>query len=84
MTLPYHVDRIIDIRAARDTVFRFFTDTARWAAWWGAGSTIDARPGGRLLIRYPDGTEATGEVLELLAPEQIGRASCRERVLTDV
>jgi uncharacterized protein YndB with AHSA1/START domain len=71
MTLPYHVDRIIDIRAARDTVFRFFTDTARWAAWWGAGSTIDARPGGRLLIRYPDGTEATGEVLELLAPEQI-------------
>ena len=71
MTLPYHVDRIIVIRAPRDTVFRFFTDTARWATWWGAGSTIDARPGGRLLIRYPDGTEATGEVLELLAPQQI-------------
>jgi uncharacterized protein YndB with AHSA1/START domain len=71
MTLPYHVDRIIRIRAPRDTVFRFFTDTARWATWWGAGSTIDARPGGRLLIRYPDGTEATGEVLALLAPEQI-------------
>ena len=34
MTLPYHVDRVIDIRAGRDTVFRFFTDTARWAAWW--------------------------------------------------
>jgi uncharacterized protein YndB with AHSA1/START domain len=71
MTMPYRVDRTIDIRAARDTVFRFFTDTARWASWWGAGSTIDARPGGRLLIRYPDGTEAAGEVLELRAPEQI-------------
>ena len=71
MTLPYRVDRTIDIRAPRETVFRFFTDAARWASWWGAGSTIDPRPGGRLLIRYPDGTEASGEVLEVLAPEQI-------------
>jgi uncharacterized protein YndB with AHSA1/START domain len=71
MTLPYRVDRTIDIRAARDTVFRFFTDTPRWATWWGAGSTIDPRPGGRLLIRYPDGTEATGEVIEVRAPDHI-------------
>jgi len=71
MTLPYRVDRSVDIRAPRETVFGFFTDAARWAAWWGAGSTIDPRPGGRLLIRYPDGTEAAGEVLELLAPEHI-------------
>ena len=71
MTLPYRVDRTIDIRAPRESVFRFFTDPARWASWWGAGSTIDARPGGPFLIRYSDGTEATGEVLALIAPEQI-------------
>jgi uncharacterized protein YndB with AHSA1/START domain len=71
MTLPHRLDRTITIRAGRDTVFAFFTDAARWAAWWGAGSTIDARPGGDVRIRYPDGTEVSGEVLELLAPERI-------------
>jgi uncharacterized protein YndB with AHSA1/START domain len=69
-SLSHRVDRIIAVGAVPETVFRFFTDAARWATWWGAGSTIDARPGGRLLIRSPDGTEATGEVLEILAPER--------------
>ena len=70
-TLPHQLDRTITIRAPRDTVFRFFTDNARWASWWGAGSTIDPRPDGRIFIRYPDGTEAVGEVVELRAPERI-------------
>ena len=55
-TLADYVERTIAIHAAPGTVFRFFTDSTRWATWWGTGSTIDARPGGRLLIRYPDGT----------------------------
>src|SRR5205823_386402 len=59
------------IRATPETVFRFFTDTNRWASWWGAGSTIDARPGGRIYIRYPEGTEVLGEVVELTPPERI-------------
>jgi uncharacterized protein YndB with AHSA1/START domain len=69
--LPHRLDRIVNIQAAPETVFRFFTDTPRWAAWWGAGSTIDARPGGRLYIRYPGGVEVSGEVLEVRAPERI-------------
>jgi uncharacterized protein YndB with AHSA1/START domain len=52
-------------------VFKYFTDPARWAAWWGAGSTIDARPGGRMVVRYPDGTEAAGDVVEVTPPSQI-------------
>jgi len=40
-SLPYSVDRNILIEADRDTVFGFFTDSARWATWWGAGSTVD-------------------------------------------
>lgn len=71
MSLTHHLDRSVAIRAPRETVFRFFTDPARWAAWWGAGSSIDARPGGRVLIRFPGGTEVTGEVLDLRAPERI-------------
>ena len=70
-TLSHTLDRTILIRADRDVVFRFFTDSARWAAWWGAGSSIDPRTGGRVLIRYPDGTEAIGEVLEITAPERV-------------
>jgi uncharacterized protein YndB with AHSA1/START domain len=71
MDLPHRLDRTIVIEAPREIVFRYFTDNTRWSAWWGAGSTIDARPGGRVLIRYPNALEATGEVVELSPPERI-------------
>lgn len=71
ITLPYLIERVITIEADRATVFRYFTDSVRWAKWWGEGSTIDARPGGAMLIRYPGGTEARGEVIEVAAPERI-------------
>ena len=69
--LPYVLERSVTIGASRDTVFRFFTDSARWAVWWGAGSTIDPRPGGRVFIRYANGVEASGEVLEISPPDRI-------------
>jgi uncharacterized protein YndB with AHSA1/START domain len=71
MTLAFSLNRTIEIRARRATVFRFFTDSARWARWWGEGSTIDARPGGKVHIRYPTGGTASGEVRELVADRQI-------------
>ena len=70
-TLPHRLDRTVIIRAARDTVFRFFTDNARWAAWWGAGSTIEPRPGGAVRIHFPNAIEVSGEVLEVLVPERL-------------
>jgi uncharacterized protein YndB with AHSA1/START domain len=69
--LPHRLDRTLVIQARRETVFRFFTDPVRWASWWGNGSSIDPRPGGRVLIRYPGGVEATGEVLEIAAPDRL-------------
>ena len=69
--LSHLLERTLVIEASPTTVFRFFTDSARWAGWWGAGSAIDARPGGRMLIRYPNGVEAVGEVLEIMEPERI-------------
>jgi uncharacterized protein YndB with AHSA1/START domain len=71
MTLPHTLERTVLIQAGREAVFRYFTDPARWASWWGPGSTIDARPGGRVLIRYPGGVEATGDVLEVQPPESL-------------
>jgi len=69
--LEFALEREIVIRAPRALVFRYFTDSERWARWWGAGSTIDGRVGGALKIVYPGGTTASGEVLELRPPERI-------------
>jgi uncharacterized protein YndB with AHSA1/START domain len=71
MNLSHHLDRTITIEAPQDLVFRYFTTDDRWAAWWGPGSTIDARAGGRVFIRHPGGVEAGGEVLEVVVPERI-------------
>ena len=69
--LPHALNREIVIRARRETVFRYFTDPARWAAWWGAGSTIDARVGGAVFVRYPNQVEAAGEVVDIEPPARI-------------
>lgn len=61
--LPHRLERSVLIQADARTVFRFFTDSARWARWWGAGSSIEPRPGGRVSICYPNGARASGEVL---------------------
>ena len=71
MKLPYNLKRDVTIQAAPETVFGFFTDNARWASWWGAGSTIEPRPGGAIYIRHPNGVENSGEVLEIRPPDQI-------------
>ena len=70
MTDAPEIVRTLEIRAPRDTVFRYFTDPARWAAWWGEGSTVDPRPGGKVLIRYPNGATASGSVRELEPPSR--------------
>jgi uncharacterized protein YndB with AHSA1/START domain len=69
--LPHRLDRTLLIRAHREIVFAYFTESPRWAAWWGAGSTIEAHAGGRMYIRHPNGVEASGEVLQVQPPERI-------------
>jgi len=70
-TLGFSHARTIEIRARRPTVFRFFTESARFAKWWGEGSTIDAVVGGKVHIRYPNGDIASGEVRELVPDRAI-------------
>jgi uncharacterized protein YndB with AHSA1/START domain len=69
--LPYRLDRTVIIRARPATVFAFFSNSDDWASWWGAGSSIDARPGGRVMIRHPNGIEVGGEVVEIQPPDRI-------------
>jgi len=70
MELAHRLDRTIVIGAPQEVVFGFFTDDERWASWWGQGSTVDARPGGRVYIRYPGNVEVTGEVIEAAPPDR--------------
>jgi uncharacterized protein YndB with AHSA1/START domain len=67
----YRLDRSIVIHATPATVFRFFEDGDKWASWWGAGSTIEPRKRGRLLIRHPDGVDVVGAVIEIDSPRRI-------------
>ncbi|HEY6064703.1 MAG TPA: SRPBCC domain-containing protein [Thermoanaerobaculia bacterium] len=69
--LTEFLDREITICARRETVFRYFTDSQRFAKWWGEGSQIDARPGGAVTIRYPNAVTVTGEVREIEPPRRI-------------
>ncbi len=71
MMLPDSLERTVVLEAPVATVFRFFTDTPRWAAWWGAGSAIDPRPGGAMKIVHPNVVEVSGEVLEVRPDERI-------------
>ena len=59
------------IQAPPQTVFTFFTENDRWASWWGAGSTIEPRSGGRVYIRHANGIESSGEVVEVVPPKRI-------------
>jgi uncharacterized protein YndB with AHSA1/START domain len=68
MTDVDEIVRTLEIRAPRETVFRYLTDPVRWAAWWGEGSSVDPRPGGKVLIRYPNGATASGSVREISPP----------------
>lgn len=71
MTLSHHLDRTITLAAPRDVVFSFLTENARWATWWGEGSTIEPRAGGRVYARLPGNAEAGGEVIAIRAPESL-------------
>jgi uncharacterized protein YndB with AHSA1/START domain len=70
-SLPHQLSRTVLIEAEPETVFRYFTDSRRWAIWWGEGSEIDARPGGQVLVRFGGGAEGRGEVTEIDPPRTI-------------
>jgi len=77
--LEHTLERTVLIGARRSTVFRYFTDSKRFAEWWGEGSRIEPEPGGVVLIRYADGSTASGEVVEV-QPERPRRLRLHRRI----
>ncbi len=62
---PFTLERSIVICAERSTVFSFFTDSKRFADWWGPGSEVEGYTGGAVRIRFPNGIAASGQILEI-------------------
>jgi uncharacterized protein YndB with AHSA1/START domain len=69
--LPFSVTRDIDMCARGETVWDYLSTDEGWAAWWGAGSSIKAVPGGSMKIVYPNGQTAEGTVQEVEPPRRI-------------
>ncbi len=65
------VNRTLLIAAPIETVFSFFQDSARFAAWWGAGSRIEPRAGGVFHVVNPGGAIAGGIIEVIVAPTRI-------------
>ena len=65
------IEREVMIHAHPATIFRYFSDPERFGAWFGAGSSMETRPGGEIDVHYPDGRKAVGEVLEVAENERI-------------
>ncbi len=54
------------LEADQATVFAFFTDAQRLVRWMGASATIDARPGGLMLVDVVENQVARGEFTEVV------------------
>ncbi len=65
------IERHVLLRAMRATTFGFLSDSQRFAAWWWAGSKLEPRVGGQVLIRFVNGIEVGGEVFEFNAGEGV-------------
>src|SRR5687768_9570375 len=66
-----NVEVAVVICAKPATVFRFFSDPARFAAWIGHGSAIQPKQGGTLALRSEHGPAAFGKITEWVENERI-------------
>jgi len=69
------IELSVVVHASRATVFRFFSDPARFARWWagpgGGIATLEPQVGGRVGIAYHGGRATMeGKVLEMREPER--------------
>jgi len=63
------VEREVMVPVPPGEVWPALTDSEEVSAWFGAEAQIDARPGGRGVFRWPDGTERP-VLVEEVEPER--------------
>jgi uncharacterized protein YndB with AHSA1/START domain len=66
---PIVRERVINAPPAR--VYRYLTDSERWAEWQGSSARLDPTPGGLFSMTMPDGATARGEFIELVPDTKV-------------
>ena len=59
------------IEAKPETVFRYFTDPARYVQWMGHTAILEPMPGGAYRICMRGGVEAAGRFVEIDPPHRV-------------
>ncbi len=65
------VEREVRIAARPETVFEFFTEPEKQLLWMGRRAELDARPGGIYRVEINDQATASGEFVEVDAPNRV-------------
>lgn len=63
------VEQYIDAPPSR--VFRYLTESDRWAMWQGETASLDPRPGGRFSMVMGNGMKAEGEFVEVVPNRRV-------------
>jgi uncharacterized protein YndB with AHSA1/START domain len=71
MTDPGVLEVSVHIAAKPETVFPYFTDSARYVQWMGSIATVEPVPGGAYRVSMRDGVEVVGEFLEIDPPRRL-------------
>ena len=64
------VEVTLDIAAKPETVYRFLTDPVGFRQWMGEHSSLDEATSA-ISVKYPNGDEAVGELIEAVAPTHV-------------
>jgi uncharacterized protein YndB with AHSA1/START domain len=59
------------VHAPPSAVYRYLTESDRWAMWQGTAASLDPRPGGRFSMVMGDGMTAEGEFVELVPNRRV-------------
>ena len=65
------IERVIDIAASPETVFRLLTDPEQYVRWKGKTARLDPRPRGAFDVGFADGGRALGEYLEVVPNRRV-------------
>ncbi len=71
MTDPDVLEVSVQVAAPLETVFRYFTDPARYIQWMGVEARLDPLPGGEYRVGMRGGVQAVGVFLEVDPPRRV-------------
>lgn len=68
---PVIIEQHVQIKAPPETVWQYWVDPARLAAWWGASAEVEPRPGGTYRVTMAQGPVMSGHYVELVPHERL-------------